>query len=513
MTVNFSLKDEISIEMEEHMTLTADPTDGLTTTDPRDGSVIAVHPLADEAAVRAAVSAGRDAARWWRDQGFAGRRKLLLAFTGAIARDAGELAAVIARETGKPSGDALLEVMLTLGHLDWAAKHAAKVLRRRRVPSGLASYNQRASVGYEPYGVVGVIGPWNYPFYTPMGSISYALAAGNAIVFKPSELTPGTAVWVAEKWREVCATPVLQVVTGDRSTGAHLVSAGVDKIAFTGSTSSAKRVMAACAQTLTPLVAECGGKDALIVAADADLDQAADFIAFGAFGNAGQTCVGVERVYVEAPVRDQLIAKVRERAERIRTAGDDATYGPMTLESQSEVVAAHIADALARGGTAVLGGPDAVHGRTVDPVVLVDVPEDADAVRLETFGPTVVINTVADLDDAVTRANATDYGLGAAVFTKDRRTGERIASRLVSGVVTINSVLGFAAIGALPFGGRRGSGFGRIHGADGLREFSTPKSVARQASKAVLNLLTLERTPRDMHLAERMIPMLHGKGR
>ncbi|MFC8680396.1 aldehyde dehydrogenase family protein [Microbacterium ureisolvens] len=497
------------------MTLLRDDssTSALTTTDPRDGTKIASYPVASADEVRRTVEAAREAAAWWAALGFAGRRRVLTAFKAAMARDAKALAATIARETGKPEGDALLEVMLTLGHLDWAAKNAEHVLKRRKVKAGLVNYNQHATLGYVPYGVVGVIGPWNYPFYTPMGSISYALAAGNAIVFKPSELTPGTAVWVAEKWREACDRHVLQVITGDRGTGADLVRAGVDKIAFTGSTASAKKVMAACAESLTPLVAECGGKDALIVAADADLDAAADFIAFGALGNAGQTCVGVERVYVEQRVKDALVDKVVERAKRIVVTGDAPTYGPMTLATQTDVVAAHVDDALARGGKAVFGGPESIADRTVSPIVLVDVPEEADAVQRETFGPTVVINAVADLDEAIARANATDYGLGAAVFTKDAKKGERVAAQLRAGVVTINSVLGFAAIGALPFGGVKGSGFGRIHGADGLREFSVPKSIARQTRKAALNLLTLERSPRDMHLVERMIPMLHGKAK
>ncbi|MDT0143439.1 aldehyde dehydrogenase family protein [Microbacterium sp. PRC9] len=490
-----------------------DSTSVLTTTDPRAGTPIASYPVASADDVRRTVDRAREAGTWWAGLSYSERRRVLIAFKAAIARDAKALAATIARETGKPDGDALLEVMLTLGHLDWAAKNAEPVLKRRKVKAGLVNYNQHATLGYVPYGVVGVIGPWNYPFYTPMGSISYALAAGNAVVFKPSELTPGTAVWVADRWREVCDRPVLQVVTGGRATGADLVRAGVDKVAFTGSTASAKKVMAACSETLTPLVAECGGKDALIVATDADLDAAADFIAFGALGNAGQTCVGVERVYVEQRVRDALVDKVVERAKRIVVTGDAPTYGPMTLATQADVVSAHVQDALARGGRAVFGGPESVADRTVSPIVPVDVPEDSDAVQRETFGPTVVINTVADLDEAVARANATEYGLGAAVFTKDAKKGERIAAQLRAGVVTINSVLGFAAIGALPFGGVKGSGFGRIHGADGLREFSVPKSIARQTRKAALNLLTLERSPKDMHMVERMIPMLHGKAR
>lgn len=497
------------------MTLLTDDTAAAryTTYDPRDGSAIDTYAQEDAPAVADRVRRARTAGAWWSSLGYDGRRSILVAWKGAIARDAGELAEVISRETGKPSGDALLEVMLTLGHLDWAAKNAARVLRPRRVKAGLMNYNQHAVLGYEPYGVVGVIGPWNYPFYTPMGSISYALAAGNAVVFKPSELTPGTARWIEDRWNEVAEFPVLQVTTGDRTTGAALVSSGIDKVAFTGSTASAKRVMAACAETLTPLVAECGGKDALIVAADADVDAAADFIAFGALGNAGQTCVGVERVYVVAEVRDALIRKVVDRAKALTLDGAHPSYGPLTLAAQADVISAHVEDALARGGTSALGGVEAIDGRRVAPIVLVDVPEDADAVQRETFGPTVVINTVADLDEAVRLANGTEYGLGAAVFTRDARLGERIAGQLRAGVVTINSVLGFASIPALPFGGVKGSGFGRIHGDDGLREFSTPKSIARQTRKAALNLLTLTRSDRDMHLVARMIPMLHGKRR
>ncbi len=260
------------------------------------------------------------------------------------------------------------------------------------------------------------------------------------------------------------------------------------------------------------MVAECGGKDATLVAADADLDSAADFIVFGAMGNAGQTCVGVERVYVEEPVKDALVAKVVERAQRIRTAGADAQYGPMTLPSQVEVVRSHVEDAL-RSGTAMLGGTDSISGRTIAPVIITDVDESSAAVQHETFGPLVVINPVASLEEAVERSNGTPYGLGAAIFTRNTRAAERAASHLRVGVVSINSVLGFAGVAALPLGGVKDSGFGRIHGADGLREFSTVKSIARQTRKAALNLLTLDRTAKDMHAAERMIPMLHGRAK
>ncbi|WP_394553057.1 aldehyde dehydrogenase family protein [Agromyces sp. MMS24-JH15] len=487
----------------------------LVTRDPRDGSPIESYPIATAAEVDAAVASARDAARWWRDQGFAGRRKHLQAWKTAIADDARGLAAVISRETGKTPDDALLEVVLTLTHLDWASKHAGTVLKRRKVASGLASYNQSASVGYEPYGVVGVIGPWNYPFYTPMGSIGYAIAAGNAIVFKPSELTPATARWIEDAWtRAVPGHPVFRVVIGDGATGEALARAAVDKLAFTGSARTARRVMAVAAERLTPIVVEAGGKDAMIVARDADLEQAVSFAVFGAMGNAGQTCAGVERIYVEEPVADEFTRRLVEAAGRL-APGPDATssYGPMTLGRQSEVVAGHIADALEHGATAALGGPESVEGGYVRPVVLCDVPEDSAAMREETFGPVVAVNRVRDLDDAVARTNDTTYGLTTSIFTKDIARARVLADRLRTGAVTVNSVLGFAGIPSLPFGGRGDSGFGRIHGADGLREFSVVKSLAVQTSKPMLDLLRMDRSARDLRLTERMLHVLHGSRR
>lgn len=498
------------------MTLIADDhTDSqLVSTDPRDGSPVGSWPIDGPAQVDAALAVARGAAEWWRAQGFAGRRRHLQAWKTEMAEGARELAAVISQETGKPEGDALLEVVLTLTHLDWASKHAGKVLKRRKVASGLASYNQSASVGYEPYGVVGVIGPWNYPFYTPMGSISYALAAGNAIVFKPSELAPATAKWIEAAWnRAVPGHAVFGVVVGDgATTGAALVAAGVDKIAFTGSAATAKWVMAAAAERLTPVVIEGGGKDAMIVAADADLDAAAGFAVFGGMGNAGQTCAGVERVYVEEGVAEAFVAKLVAAVGRVHPGPEASdSYGPMTLPRQSEIVARHVGEALERGAVAVVGGRESIAGGYVQPIVLRDVPEDCAVVTEETFGPVLVVNPVRDLDEAVARANATDYGLGASIFTKDLRKGRALAERLRAGAVTVNSVLGFAGIPGLPFGGRGESGFGRIHGADGLREFSVVKSVAVQTMKPMLDLLTMERSAKDMHLAERMLHMMHGR--
>jgi acyl-CoA reductase-like NAD-dependent aldehyde dehydrogenase len=264
-----------------------------------------------------------------------------------------------------------------------------------------------------------------------MGSIAYALAAGNAVVFKPSEYSPAVGSWLVETFAEISEEPVLQIVTGYGETGAALCRAGVGKISFTGSTATAKRVMAACAETLTPVLIEAGGKDAAIVAADADLDLAADAVAFGAFGNAGQTCVGIERAYVVASAYDAFVDKVSELANRL-TVG--VQLGPITMPSQVPVIQRHIEDALSRGGRAVVGGVGSVRAPYVEPVVLVGVPEDSEAIQEETFGPTLTITKVADLDEAIDKANGSRYGLGSAVISRSRRTAIGVARRLRAGM-------------------------------------------------------------------------------
>ncbi len=461
--------------------------------DPRTGEVIDYHPVDDETAVRAAVVRAREAAAWWGGLGFAERRRRLLSWRTRLTRRIDELAGLITAETGKPRDDARVEGVLVVAHLDWAARNAERVLHRRRVRPVLLMAQEASTVEYQPYGVIGVIGPWNYPAHTPMGSISYALAAGNAVVFKPSELTPGVGRALAASLAEVVGEhPLLQVVTGFGDTGAALCRAGVDKLAFTGSAATAKKVMAACAETLTPVLLECGGKDALLVDADADLDAAADAAVWGSMTNAGQACVGVERVYVVNDVAAEFTQRVVAQTRRLRTGAEPAAdLGPITRPEQVDVIRGHLTDALARGGCALVGGGESVRPPYVEPVVLTDVPDDSIAVTEETFGPTLTVHRVADLDEAVARVNAGRYGLGAAVFSA--RRGAEIAARLRCGMVAVNSVISFAAVPSLPFGGVGDSGFGRIHGADGLREFTRAKAVTRRRFRPVVPVLTFAR--------------------
>lgn len=478
---------------------------------PVTGDIVGIHPIDTEATVRAAVRRARTDAAWWDDLGFEGRKEILGKWRGVLARRMAELATVVHDETGKPHADAQLEIGLAIDHLAWSAGHAGKVLGPSKSFAGLLMANQSATVEYRPLGVIGVIGPWNYPVFTPMGSIGYALAAGNTVVFKPSELTPGVGEWLAASLREVVPDrALLQVVTGLGETGAALCTAGVNKLAFTGSTDTGKKVMAACAQTLTPVIIEAGGKDALLVDADADIEAAADAAAWGAFSNGGQTCIGVERVYVHAQVHDEFVAALVAKAKTVRPGdGGDASYGPATLPKQLDVIRGHIEDALASGGRALVGGTDAVGERFVQPTVLVDVPEDNAANTDETFGPTLTVKKVASMDEAVQLANATRYGLGSTVFSK--ANGKSIARQLRSGMTAVNDVISFAAIPSLPFGGVGDSGFGRIHGADGLKEFTYAHSIAARRMKPVLLLTTFNRTAKQDATFAQMILALHGR--
>ncbi|MFE0170762.1 aldehyde dehydrogenase family protein [Streptomyces sp. NPDC059002] len=477
---------------------------------PATGDLLGEHPVHGPEEVADAVAHGRAAAADWARVGWAGRRTRLLAWKRSLARRMDEVADAVAAETGKPMPDARSEVLLALVHLDWAARNARRVLRVRRVPSGPLAVHQRALLGHRPLGVVGVIGPWNYPVYTPMGSIGYALAAGNAVVFKPSELTPGTGELLASTFADAvpdCAG-LLRTVTGPGSTGRALAESGVDKLAFTGSPRTARKVAEVCARSLTPLLAECGGKDAVLVGEGADLDAAAEAVVWGAMANAGQTCAGVERVYAVASVHERLCELIVAKARNL-TAGQ--TYGPMTLPTQLGVVERHMKEALSAGARAPLGGPESVAAPFVHPVVLVDVPEDSPAMTEETFGPVVAVNRVRDLDEAVERANASPYALGAAVFTRSRAVGRAVAQRLDSGAVSVGSVLGFAAVPSLPFGGTGESGYGRIHGAEGLRAFAVPRAVTVKRFAPYADLTSFATDPARAARAVELARRLHAR--
>jgi acyl-CoA reductase-like NAD-dependent aldehyde dehydrogenase len=496
-----------------------DTTETFESTNPAPDAVVGVFPIHDAKAVRETVERARPAAQQWAALGFDGRRQRLAAWRGYLARRMNELADLVHRENGKPHADALLEITLAIDHLAWAGAHAGKTLGSRRVKAGMLAANHAAYLEYQPLGVIGVIGPWNYPVFTPMGSIAYALAAGNAVVFKPSEYTPAIGAWLAAAWRAAVpdAADAFQVVTGYGETGAALCRAGVDKLAFTGSAPTGKKVMAACAENLVPVLMELGGKDAMIVDDDADVVAAADAAVWGAMSNAGQTCIGIERVYATSAVYDRFVAEVTEQVRKLRPGSDDgATYGPMTMASQGGIVRRHIADAESSGGRVVRGDADPSlfpSENFLVPTILLDVPEDSAAIREETFGPTLSIARVRDAEEALERANATSYGLAGSVFSKSKARGLDLARRMRSGMTSINSVITFASVPALPFGGVGDSGFGRIHGEDGLKEFTRAKSITRQKFALPVNLMSFSRPASATDAVARVMGMIHGRHR
>ncbi|HEY4243138.1 MAG TPA: aldehyde dehydrogenase family protein [Kofleriaceae bacterium] len=482
----------------------------LTSYNPATGEAISSVPIHTPAEVDAAVARARVAAESWGALSFAARAEELRTFQKAMAAETDALVDLIRRENGKPELEALVEVMMSLQHVAHAAARAEHVLAPRKVSSGVL-VNFRATVTYHPLGVVGVIGPWNFPISTPFGSIAYALAAGNAIVWKPSELTPLIAVAIEDIAKRSFALPnLLQVVTGAGATGAALAKARVDKIAFTGSAGTGKRVMIAAAERLTPVLMELGGKDPMIVADDADLEKAAEACVYGALANAGQACVAIERVYVADAVHDAFVDEVVKQVRELRIGGDDGHLGAMTSPAQIAIVKDHLDDAIARGAKVHTGGPAAISGAYIQPTVLTNVSHEMKIMRDETFGPVIPVQRVRSLDEAVQLANDTTFGLGSSVFAG--KGAKAIAAKLRAGMTAVNSVLAFSGIPNLPFGGIGDSGFGRIHGDEGLKEFSRVKSTAEQVFSIPMNMLSFRQPANATKNIRNMIKQLYGDG-
>ena len=462
------------------------------TRNPATGELVATLPVHGEQEVRAAVSRAREAQRWWAAIGFDERRRRLLDFAALIASRADELARLVHRDNGKPVRDGFVEVAAVVTQLDWVARNAKRALRPERRVSWPVATTQ-GWVEHRPAGVVGIIGPWNYPVVVPLHTTAYALGAGNAVVFKPSEHTPAVGRWLVDAFAEVVPEqPVLQGVYGYGETGHALVTSGVDKVSFTGSPATGRKVMKAAADSLTPVLLELGGKDPMIVDDDANVERAAQGAAWGGLANAGQTCVGIERIYATDAVHDRFVERLAQIARDLRVGGDeDADIGPITMPDQIDVIRRHVEDALDRGATPVVGGRESIDPPFVHPVVLTDVPDDALVLREETFGPVLPVVRVADADEAVALANDTDYGLGSAIF--GRRRAVELARRVRAGMTSINDVISYFDLPTLPFGGIGESGFGRTHGPDGLKEFSRPHTITKTRGPLPLPVHTFER--------------------
>lgn len=462
----------------------------------------------EQAEIDAALTRANLASAEWQALDFAGRKKILMAWNKIIVNRVDEISELIHKESGKPLSDAKLEASLAMAHLAWAARNAEKYLGNEKRNPGALMFNMKAEVSHKPFGVVGVIGPWNYPIFTPMGSITYALAAGNTVLFKPSEFTPSVGKWIVDTFAEIAPNKdILILITGDGRTGSYLTESKIGKIAFTGSTATAKKVAEACAKSMTPVVLECGGKDPVIVNYDADIDLAAEYTTWSAMSNAGQSCIGAERVYVHEAVADEFIEKVKQNA-KVLTPGKN--YGAMTMPKQIDVVRRHVTDAITSGAKAILGGVDSIGERFISPVILADVPEYSSAMMEETFGPTIAINRVPNMETAIELSNATSYGLGASIWSKS--AGSSIAKQLNCGMVAINAAFSYAAVPTMPFGGVKDSGYGRIHGPEGLLEFTYAQTVVTTKFNLPLHFTSFKRSKLADALIIKISKLLNGRG-
>lgn len=486
---------------------------------PATGKIVAHVPDLGPEAVAELAAKGRAAQPGWYAMGHAGRAQVMTRMQKWLLDNQDRVRDVLLSETGKVHEDGDLEIMYGASAFGFWAKNAEKYLADERIKSASPFVaGKKFIMRYEPLGLIGIIGPWNYPFVNSFGDAIPALAAGNAVILKPSEVTPLTSLLMLEALKE-CGMPdgVFQVATGRGPTGGALIE-HVDMIMFTGSTATGRKVAKAAAEQLIPASLELGGKDPMIVLSDADLDRAANVAAHYAMANAGQTCISVERVYVEEPVYDAFVEKVVANVSKLRQgeAGKPGSVdvGAMINPPQIDIVEDHVNDAIAKGARAVVGGKRrAGNGAFFEPTVLVDVDHSMKAMTEETFGPTLPIMKVKDAEEAIKLANDSPYGLAGSVMTKDVTRGEEIARRVKSGTVSVNDAIMHYLALELPMGGWKASGLGTRHGSGGIRKYT--RSQAIMVSKLHLK--------RDLHMTPysnkmtgmlgRTVKFLYGRGK
>jgi acyl-CoA reductase-like NAD-dependent aldehyde dehydrogenase len=449
---------------------------------PADGRIAGRVPDESAAAVAAKVAELRVFQPEWEALGPKGRKEWLLTLQDWIFDNADRIANVLQSETSKPRVDASIEPTFVADVISYYAKNAERFLADEHPsPHSPLGKVKRLTTVYRPYPVVGLITPWNFPFAMPGIDLVPALLAGAAALLKPSEVTPLGALELHRGWTEIGAPPVFAVATGRGETGAAVVD-NVDYVQFTGSTRTGRSIAKACAERLIPYSLELGGKDPALVLTDADLDRAAYGIAFGGLLNAGQTCVSVERVYVEAPVYDDFVARLTKHVGELRQGQDDRSIrhdiGAMANQAQLDLVQRHVDEAIAAGAKATIGGKPTGAGMFFEPTVLIDVDHSMSCITEETFGPTLPVMKVADEAEAIRMANDSAFGLSATVWTGDKQRGERIARQLEVGAVNINDAAANLFSFALPMGGWKQSGVGaRWGGARGLRKYCRVQAI------------------------------------
>jgi acyl-CoA reductase-like NAD-dependent aldehyde dehydrogenase len=452
---------------------------------PATGQILREFQSATDEEVQAAVARARTAQAAWNEIGVQRRISVLREFQRLLHARKSDVARVITTEAGKPQVEALLtEVMVVLDAARFLIENAHEFLRAQPVPHGsLAMKTKRGRIERQAYGVVGIISPWNYPFSIPATEALAALAVGNAVVLKPSEFTSLAALELASLlYAAGVPKDVFQVIVGERATGAALLGADIDKLIFTGSVPTGKRIAQLAGARLLPVVLELGGKDPMLVLDDADIDVASSGAVWGAFVNAGQACLSVERCYVHRSLYPQFLTACAEKTNKLRVGNglDPQTdIGPLIHEHQLRNVEIHVEDALSRGGKVLTGGTRLreLGPNFYAPTVLSEVTQDMRVMREETFGPLLPIMPFDSDDEAIRLANDSEYGLGASVWTSDRSRGEALAKRIQSGTVMVNDAVACFGISEAPHGGVKASGRGRTHGRFGLEEMVRVKYV------------------------------------
>jgi acyl-CoA reductase-like NAD-dependent aldehyde dehydrogenase len=489
---------------------------------PATGETVRNVPDLGADAVAEMAACARRAQPEWEAYGFDGRARVLLRAQKWLMDNAQRVADTIVSETGKTYEDAnLAEIGYAGNAFGFWAKHGPEYLADESVKSSqILVKGKKLIQRYRPLGLIGVIGPWNYPLTNSFGDCIPALMAGNSVILKPSEITPLTSLLMAEGLRE-CGLPenVLQIATGRGETGAALID-HVDMIMFTGSTKTGRKVAEAAARRLIPASLELGGKDPMIVLSDADVERAANFATYFAMQNAGQTCISIERVYVEEPVYDEFVAKVSQKVRALRVGNPEGGFGTVevgaiTFPPQLDTIKDHVADAVQKGARVLAGGqqlPGA--GRFYEPTVLVDVDHTMKCMTEETFGPTLPIMKVADADEAVRLANDSPYGLGASVFSRDAARGEAIARRIEAGAANVNDAMINYTVLELPMGGAKTSGIGSRHGAGGIRKYCSQQAIVVTAKLAMKKeLFMYPYKTRTSRLLAGAFKLMYGRGK
>jgi len=458
---------------------------GIESIDPATGEVIARFEATPVSEVPRVVERARCVQTEWAKHSVRARCAQLRRLRDVLYQRRQEIAALITRETGKPRIEALFaDVLVSADAADYYATRAARMLWPERVPHhNLAVKAKTGWLCYEPYGVIGIISPWNYPLAIPLGEMIPAVAAGNAVVLKPSELVPSCGALIEELFRQAGFPPgLIQVLQGGGEVGAVLVEAGPEKVIFTGSVATGKRVAEACARRLIPSVLELGGKDAMIVLADADLEVASSAAVWGSFTNCGQACLSIERIYVERGVAEKFAQRCVEKTRRLKLgpgSDPDTEVGPMIRVSQVERVEEQLREAVARGARILAGGrrrPD-LGPCYFEPTVVADVDHSMRLMQEETFGPVLALRAVESIEEAVALANDSPFGLAASIWTSDGRRSRELAGQLKAGAVMVNDVASYFGICEAPHGGRGVSGWGRTHSRLGLLELVQVKYV------------------------------------